>query len=97
MLSKKQIKYLRALAQSYKPTVQIGKFGVSEGTIQSINENLALRSLTKIHVLNNSDAGLSATAEQLADLTDSEVVQVIGRMIVLFRPTEEPQVITLPK
>ena len=96
MLTGKQKRYLRSLAHNIDPTFQIGKGGINENMIQQISETLEKRELIKIHILQNNFDDKNDLAIQLASSTKSEVVQIIGSMIVLYKESEENKHINLP-
>ena len=94
MLTGKQKRYLRSLAHNIDPTFQIGKGGINENMIQQISETLEKRELIKIHILqNNFDDKKDIVSQQ----TQSELVQIIGSMIVLYKESEENKEIKLPQ
>lgn len=84
-LSKKDIKELKAQAQEIKPKVLVGKNGLNAGTIQSIDEVLDADELVKVKFLNNSIEITKELCDGLADELQAEMVQKIGRMIILYR------------
>ncbi len=71
--------------------LNIGKDSLTEEFISAAEEALEARELIKISVLKNCDDDLRAIAEAIAEHTDSEVVQVIGRKIVLYRQARNPE------
>ncbi|KAI4454010.1 developmentally regulated gtp-binding protein-related [Holotrichia oblita] len=75
----------------------VGKAGVTPELTQSVNETLEARELVKITVLNNCDIEMKEIAELLSGRTRSDIVQVIGRKIVLYRKSRNKPVIELPK
>ena len=89
MLSKKDIKLLKSQAQEIKPKVFVGKNGLTEGTIQSIDEVLAKDELAKIKFLNNSIEIDEQICNQIVHELQAEFVQKIGRMLVVYRKKEE--------
>lgn len=86
-LTKKEIKELKSLAQSVKPKILVGKNGLTDGTLQSIDEVLTADELVKIKFLTNSIDVDQALCTRLADDLGAEFVQKIGRMVVLYRRT----------
>jgi len=98
MLTSKQRAYLRGIASTYETIFQIGKGGVSEAMCKDIGEALRKRELIKLRVLDNSGYTPREAADEIAEATDSEVVQVIGTKFVLFKRNEkEPVIEGLPK
>lgn len=94
-LTGRQKSYLRSLAMKQRALFQIGKDSLSDNLIQTVDNGLRTHELVKISVLKNASGDLQELAFDLARSTDSQLVQVIGRTIVLYRPAEEP-VIQLP-
>lgn len=84
-MTSKQRAYLKSLAMKTDPILQLGKGGVTPENTASIEEALAARELIKISVLQNCMDDPRAMAEVLAERTHSQVVQVIGKKIVLYR------------
>ena len=81
----KQRAYLKVLAMNMTPIIQIGKSSVTPELTQAVEEALEARELIKISVLQNCLDDPRQMAEVLAERTHSQVVQVIGRKIVLYR------------
>ncbi|MFZ5945953.1 MAG: ribosome assembly RNA-binding protein YhbY [Bacillota bacterium] len=97
MLSGKQRRFLRALGNAVDPIVQIGKSGVTENNIFSLNEALTARELVKVRILKNCLEEPKEVAEGLLAQTGAYLVQVIGRNVILYRPSENKPLIELPK
>ena len=95
-LTSKQRAYLRKLAQTAEPVLSIGKAGVTPELCEAVSEALEARELIKLNILKNCLDDPRGTADTIAGRTRSEVVQLIGRKIVLYRPAKDP-VIELPK
>ncbi|MBS6953411.1 MAG: ribosome assembly RNA-binding protein YhbY [Clostridium sp.] len=98
-MTSKQRSYLKGLAMTLDPVFQIGKASLTPEVTQAVSEVLEARELVKITVLKNCLDDGRSIAEVLAERTHSEVVQVIGRKIVLYRPAKEEnkRKIVLPK
>lgn len=84
-LTKNQVRELKAQAQEIKAKILVGKNGVNEGTLQSIDEVLTADEIVKIKFLNNSIDVDQTLCEKLAAQLDAEFVQKIGRVVVLYR------------
>ncbi|MBE6112605.1 MAG: ribosome assembly RNA-binding protein YhbY [Peptococcaceae bacterium] len=97
MLSGKEKRYLRSLANTIDPVVQVGKASVNESVLFSLNEALEARELVKVKVLKNCLDEVKDVAQELAEQGNAELVQVIGRNVVLYRPNPEKPGIELPK
>lgn len=85
MITSKQRAFLRALAHPLDHSMQIGKDGINENSIIQVEQMLFAKELIKIKVLNNQDESVRTIADELAVKTNAEVVQVIGRTIVLYK------------
>ncbi len=88
-MTSKQRSYLKGLAMTMDPIFQIGKSSVTPELIAAIAEALEARELIKITVLKNCLDDGRSIAEVLAERTRSEVVQVIGKKIVLYKPAKD--------
>lgn len=96
MLTGKQKRFLRAEANQLKPIFQVGKIGVNENMITQINEALEKRELIKVSILQNCEDDKEVVAEKLVEGTDAELVQIIGKNIVLYKESQENKKIQLP-
>ena len=85
----KQRSYLKCLAMTQDAILQIGKSSLTPELTIAVDEALEARELIKIHVLKNCLDDPKSIAMVLGERTHSEVVQVIGKMIVLYRPAKE--------
>lgn len=94
-MTSKQRAYLKSLASTMEPIYQIGKSGVSPELTKGIDEALEARELIKINVLKNCMDDPKAMAVVLAERTKSQVIQVIGKKIVLYRQSSKNPVIKL--
>lgn len=88
-MTSKQRSYLKGLAMTMDPIIQIGKSSLTPELTEAVSEALEARELIKISVLKNCLDDGASIAEVLADRTHAEVVQVIGKKIVLYRPAKE--------
>ena len=85
MLTSKQRAQLRSIAQSYNTIFFVGKQGIGEELIKQLDDALNARELIKAGVQENCEFTAREAADRLAELTNSEVVQVIGSKFVLYR------------
>ena len=85
MLTSKQRAQLRSLASNEDVIMQVGKSGVTEPMVKTVSDALEARELIKMRVLENSGEAVRDVAEQLAAATESEVVAVIGKCLILYR------------
>lgn len=78
--------HLRSLAHGLRPVVQIGADGLTDPVIQATAEALAEHELIKVRLGQSFTGERRAAARELAAATESDLAQVIGRVIVLYRP-----------
>lgn len=95
MLTSKQRAVLRGIANSMDTIFQVGKGGISDTLVAQTDDALRARELIKLRVLENSGYTAREAAEQLAEQTGSDVVQVIGSRFVLYRRNPKKPVIDL--
>lgn len=95
-MTSKQRAYLKGLAMTMDPIFQIGKASVTPENVAAIAEALEKRELIKISVLKNCFDDPKEIAEIVAERTRSQVVQVIGKKIVLYKPAKKDPKIILP-
>ncbi len=91
MLTSKQRAHLRSIAQSYNTIFFVGKQGIGDEFVKQIDDVLNCRELIKAGVQENCEFTAREAADKLAELTRSEVVQVIGRKFVLWRRSKDPK------
>ena len=84
-MTSKQRAYLKGLAMNLEPIFQVGKSSVTPELTQDVEEALEARELIKISVLQNCLDDPRQMAEVLAERTHADVVQVIGKKIVLYK------------
>ena len=97
-MTSKQRAYLKGLAMTIDPIFQLGKNSLTPENTKAIAEALEARELIKISVLNNCADDPKEIAQTVAERTRSQVVQVIGKKIVLYKEgKKEKKKIILPK
>ena len=84
-MTTKQRAYLKSLAMTMDPIFQIGKSRMTPALTEAISEALEARELIKISVLKNCADDPKELAQLIAERTRAQVVQVIGKKIVLYR------------
>lgn len=95
-MTTKQRAYLKGLAMTMEPIYQIGKSSLTPEITEGVSEALEARELIKINVLKNCMDEPNELARTLAERTHAEVVQVIGKKIVLYRESKDKKKIVLP-
>lgn len=96
-LTSKQRAYLKSLAADLDPVFQIGKATVTPEITDAIAETFNTHELVKVTVLKNCTEEVSNVAIMISERTRSELVQVIGRKFVLYKPFKDNPKIVLPK
>lgn len=97
MINSKQRAYLKSLAHHEKPMVTVGKNQVTPELVTSVAEVLKARELIKINVLDSATMDIDEVAEMISERTRSQIVQVIGKRIVLYKRNPQKPVIEFPK
>lgn len=96
-MTSKQRAYLMSLASNLQLIFQIGKASLTPEVTEAISESFNKKELIKIAVLKNCFDEPKEIAQILAERTHSQVVQVIGKKIVLYKPDKDKPKIELPK
>ena len=96
-MTSKQRAYLKGLAMNLEPIFQIGKSSLTPEVTEAIGEAFNTKELIKITVLKNCMDDTNEIARMLAERTHAQVVQVIGKKIVLYKESKEHKKIELPK
>ena len=95
MITSKQRAYLRSLAVNLPAIMQIGKGGLGDNLVKTVDDALEAKELIKLSVLENSDESARSAADALAEATGADVVAVLGRKIVLYRESKKHKKIEL--
>ena len=95
-MTSKQRAYLKGLAMTMDPVIHVGKSSVTPELIASVDEAIEKRELIKLSVLKNCMDDPKEIANVIAERTHSQVVQVIGKKIVLYRKNKDKSKIILP-
>ena len=95
-MTSKQRAYLCGLANTLEPVLHVGKASVTPEVTASVNEALEARELIKISVLKNCLDDPREIANTLAERTHSDVVQVVGKKITLYKESKNKKKIVLP-
>ena len=96
-MTSKQRSYLKGLAMNIQPVFQIGKSSVTPENVEAISEVFNTHELIKIAVLKNCIDDPKEIANVVAERRQSQVVQVIGKKIVLYKPFKQDPKIILPR
>ncbi|MDD2208908.1 MAG: YhbY family RNA-binding protein [Bacilli bacterium] len=97
MLSTHEKKQLRAMAEKVTTRYQVGKNEISDTLIDMLDKALVVKELIKIDVLKGASSSVMALALDLSTQLKADIVQVVGKVIVLFRRNKEKPVIQFKK
>ena len=97
MLNSRQRAQRRGLANSMETILQVGKSGVTENTLKQVSDALEARELIKLRTLETCPISSREAAEEIAEKTGADVVQVIGTRFVLYRESKDNKQIKLVK
>ena len=92
----KQRRYLRGLGVNRKPNVLLGKASLSSAVRTELDQVLDAHELIKVRLLDTVAGDRKEVAKDLAAATSSELVQVLGRTVLLYRRNDEKPGIELP-
>lgn len=95
MLTSKQRAKLRGISSKEDTILQVGKNGIGDTLIKQVADALQAREIIKMRVLENALMDPRQAAEELAEATESEVVQVIGTKFVLYKRNQKNPIIEL--
>ncbi len=96
MLTGKQRHFLRGLGHGLKPTVLIGKGGIDDGLLAAVERALLDHELIKLRLGDGAELDRHEAADTIAAKTKGEVAQVLGHIVLLYRPHPEKPGIELP-
>lgn len=96
-MTSKERAYLRGLANTIDAIFQIGKGGISDVLLEQLDKALEAREIIKISVLETAPGSAKELAEEVANGTNSIVVQTVGSKITLFRQKKKDSKIVFPK
>lgn len=96
MLTGKQRRFLRSLGHSLNPIVLVGKDGIDDGLVAALDRALVDHELVKIKIGDNATLERAAAADELAKRTQSEVAQILGNTVLLYRAHPDEPSISLP-
>ena len=96
-LTNNQKKHLRSLAHDLKPFVMIGQHGLSESVIAEIESTMLKHELIKIKLRVSDRDEKQGIINKIIKFSEAELVQVIGGVIVIYRPFEDNPDIILPR
>lgn len=96
-MTSKQRAYLKSLASNLNPIFQVGKSSLTPELTEAIGEAFNKNELIKVAVLKNCADDPNEIAQMVAERTHSQLVQVIGKKFVLYKPDKDKPKIELPR
>ena len=97
MLKGKQRSFLRGLGHHLDPVVQVGKDGLTEGLVGALDVALTTHELIKIKLGESAGADRRAIGAALAEAAGADLVQVLGRTVLIYRRRVDNPAIELPR
>ncbi|SDM54599.1 ribosome assembly RNA-binding protein YhbY [Halarsenatibacter silvermanii] len=95
-LNSKQRSFLTGESHDLNPLVHVGKEGISEGVVDQTSETLKDHELIKVRINDNAPVNAEESAEIISRRTSSEVVQIIGSVIILYKENPDDPQYNLP-
>ncbi|MET1024874.1 MAG: ribosome assembly RNA-binding protein YhbY [Pseudoxanthomonas sp.] len=97
VLTSAQNRFLRGQAHGLKAVLQTGGKGLTDAFFAELEEVLERHELIKVKLAAEDHQARDAMIEQVAKRTDSAVVQRIGHVVILYRPSRDKRNIVLPR
>lgn len=88
-LTTREILELKAHAHHLNPVVMIGQHGLTDSVIKETDAALAAHELIKVRVLGDDRAERIEICEALCQAVNAQLVQHIGKLLVLWRKKPE--------
>lgn len=92
-LTHQQIRHLRGLAHHLKPIVMMGNKGITENFLVELDRALENHELIKVSIAGADKRERCALTEKICQASGAEIVQLIGRVSILYRPAKKPQIV----
>jgi RNA-binding protein len=92
-----QKKFLRSLSHDLKATIMIGKNGLTQAVLEELEHTLGIHELVKIKMRYDDKEQKQQIIDKIVEASCSELIQVIGGVMVIYRAFAEEPVIRLPR
>lgn len=89
-LTKAQRSHLRKLANPLKPTVMLGRQGLTEALVEKIGRELDTHELIKLRLLEHKDQK-DQLAQTIVEETGAALVSIVGNVVTLYRQSPDPE------
>jgi RNA-binding protein len=92
-MNNKQIQFLKSYANNCQLFFNLGKDGLTKNFSIMIDNALSANEMVKIKLLKTVTENKKVISNQLAIATQSQVVQIVGRVITLYRKSDKPKIV----
>ncbi len=96
-LTNNQKKYLRSLGHNLKPVVMVGQNGLSDAVLSELESTILKHELLKIKIRTESRDDKFNIVNKIIEFSKSNLVQVVGNVVLIYRPFDDEPVISLPR
>ena len=96
-LTNNQKKHLRSLAHDLRPIVMVGQQGLSDAVLAELESTMTKHELLKIKVRANDRDEKQQIVDKILNFSKAALVQVIGGVLIIYRPFDENPSIILPR
>lgn len=96
-LTSAQTRFLRGQAHDLKALLQIGAKGLTPAFLAELAAVLEQHELVKVKIGGEDRELRDAMIAEMAEKTDSSLVQRIGHVAILYRPSKDHRQIVLPR
>ncbi|WCE04174.1 ribosome assembly RNA-binding protein YhbY [Pseudoxanthomonas sp. JBR18] len=97
VLTAAQNRFLRGQAHGLKALLQTGGKGLTDAFVTELDEVLERHELVKVKVAAEDREARGAMIDEISKRTGCAVVQKIGHVAVLYRPSQDKRTIVLPR
>jgi RNA-binding protein len=89
-LTARERRALKARAHALEPVVLVGQDGLTDAVLQEIDRALTAHELIKVRAGGDDRESRSALLDAICERTTAAAVQHVGKVLVLWRPREQP-------
>lgn len=90
-LTGRETRALRGRGHHLRPAVVVGKDGLTESVVASLNGALTASELVKVRLLDTTGIDRKKFARELAETVNAQVAQVLGKTVLLYRHNQDPE------
>lgn len=89
MITSKERAFLKSKLNQLKPALRVGKDGIKEETLKTIDLYLNKNEIMKIQILNNSDVELMELFDELEEKLNVEFLSKMGNHLSIYRKSDK--------